>query len=139
MQKKISGSQIIDLKNMDRQVGFLFFVFIFRKLLKHNFLLRYYRDCDLQCIHVKFENLKRGRSPSLTLEKEGDCARTIFRGIFSEFSRHYNSNNCNIVIHFNDLLHFTFPALFSNWCKFNLKCWLMLSFSHSSQNKQFYF
>ena len=35
-------------------------------------------------IHVKFENLKRGRSPSLTVEKEGDCARTIFRDTFCE-------------------------------------------------------
>ena len=30
-------------------------------------------------IHVKFENLKRGRSTYLTLEKARDCVRTIFR------------------------------------------------------------
>ena len=41
-------------------------------------------------IHVKSENLKRGRSPSLTVEKEGDCARTIFFAAFSV--------NCDILI-----------------------------------------
>ena len=59
------------------------------------------------CIHVKFENLKRGRSPSLTVEKEGDCARIIFRDIFCELWHFLKFlQKYNIVIHFNGLVNY---------------------------------
>ena len=65
------------------------------------------------CIHVKFENLKRGRSPSLTVEKEGDCARTIFRDIFCELWHFLKFlQKYNIVIHFNELVNYYVLLLF---------------------------